>query len=55
MSQVQNSSAGDWRSHARGMNRLIDMRDGFGALLRSAPHLTSSLVIFIVLVVTVRY
>lgn len=48
ISQVQNSSAGDWRSHAHGMKRLIDMRGGFAALLRSAPYLTSSLVIFIV-------
>ncbi|KAF3011121.1 hypothetical protein E8E13_011407 [Curvularia kusanoi] len=48
--EVQNSSLGDWRSHAHGMKRLIDMRGGFENLLHSAPYLTSSLVIFIIIV-----
>ncbi|KAF1925762.1 uncharacterized protein M421DRAFT_69063 [Didymella exigua CBS 183.55] len=48
--EVQNSSAGDWRLHAHGMKRLIDMRGGFSSLLRSAPHLTSAMVIFTVIV-----
>ena len=46
-SQVQNSSSGDWRSHAYGMKRLIDMRGGFGTLIRETPYLTSALVIFV--------
>lgn len=45
--QVQNSSVGDWRSHARGMLQLIDMRGGFEELLRTAPYLTAALVIFV--------
>lgn len=47
MIQVQNSSPGDWRSHANGMKRLIDMRGGFQKLTREVPYLTSALVIFV--------
>ncbi|KAH6644252.1 fungal-specific transcription factor domain-containing protein [Boeremia exigua] len=48
--EVQNSSSGDWRSHAHGMKRLIDMRGGFGPLILEAPYLTSALVIFVIIV-----
>ncbi|KAF2622860.1 hypothetical protein BU25DRAFT_202235 [Macroventuria anomochaeta] len=48
--EVQNSSSGDWRSHVHGMKQLIDMRGGFGPLLRTAPYLISALVIFVVIV-----
>ncbi|XPS68897.1 hypothetical protein M3J09_001176 [Ascochyta lentis] len=48
--EVQNSSSGDWRSHANGMKRLIDMRGGFATLIREAPYLTSALVIYVLIV-----
>ncbi|KAI4605007.1 hypothetical protein J4E83_010878 [Alternaria metachromatica] len=40
----------DWRSHADGMKRLIDMRGGFASLRRTVPHMTSALVIFVLIV-----
>ncbi|UPX10496.1 uncharacterized protein EKO05_0001154 [Ascochyta rabiei] len=48
--EVQNSSSGDWRSHAIGIKQLIDMRGGFATLIREASYLTSALVIFVIIV-----
>ncbi|KAF7681056.1 hypothetical protein GT037_000032 [Alternaria burnsii] len=48
--EVHDSRNGDWRSHADGMKRLIDIRGGFESLLRTAPHLTSALVVFLIIV-----
>ncbi|OAG16175.1 hypothetical protein CC77DRAFT_390393 [Alternaria alternata] len=48
--EVHDSKDGDWRSHADGMKQLIDIRGGFQSLLRAAPHLTSALVVFVIIV-----
>jgi hypothetical protein len=45
--QVQHSSFGEWRTHAYGMKRLVDLRGGLETLLVESPYLTSALVIFV--------
>lgn len=37
----------DWRSHASGLKRLIDMRGGFRSLMKQSPHLAPTLVVYI--------
>jgi hypothetical protein len=37
----------DWRSHAGGLNRLIEMRGGFEDLLKQSPYLSSTLSMFV--------
>jgi hypothetical protein len=44
---LQNPSLSDWRLHAGGMQRLIDMRGGIKKLANDAPYMISSLVIYI--------
>ncbi|KAF1848804.1 uncharacterized protein K460DRAFT_304288 [Cucurbitaria berberidis CBS 394.84] len=48
---LQNPAMADWRSHASGMNRVIDMRGGFKNLMKQAPHLTPALVIYMIIVI----
>jgi hypothetical protein len=40
----------DWRSHARGVNRLIEMRGGIRTLLEQSPYLSPTLSIFVLFV-----
>jgi hypothetical protein len=48
--QLQNPALSDWRLHASGMQRLIDMRGGIKKLSKEAPYMISSLVIYILVI-----
>ena len=47
---MQNPGLSDWRLHATGMQRLVDMRGGIKKLAKEAPYMISSLVIYILIV-----
>ncbi|KAF2027869.1 hypothetical protein EK21DRAFT_71024 [Setomelanomma holmii] len=49
--ELQNPAMADWRSHASGLRRIIDMRGGFKSLLRQTPHLAPTLVVYILIVI----
>ncbi|KAF1938743.1 hypothetical protein EJ02DRAFT_409887 [Clathrospora elynae] len=40
----------DWRSHAKGLQRLLDLRGGVKKVTSEAPHMTSSLVLYVLIV-----
>lgn len=47
--ELQSPVHTDWRSHARAMQHVVDMRGGFKSLLKQAPFLAPSLVIYILI------
>ncbi|KAH7091343.1 fungal-specific transcription factor domain-containing protein [Paraphoma chrysanthemicola] len=49
--ELQNPAMADWRSHASGLRRIIDMRGGFRTLMKQSPHLAPTLVVYILIVV----
>ena len=48
--QLQNPSFADWRSHVNGMKRIVDLRGGPKKLMKEAPHLVPSLVLYLLYV-----
>ena len=46
----QNPSFADWRSHVNGMKRIVDLRGGPKKLMKEAPHLVPSLVLYLLYV-----
>ncbi|KAH7366665.1 fungal-specific transcription factor domain-containing protein [Pyrenochaeta sp. MPI-SDFR-AT-0127] len=48
--ELQNPAFADWRAHASGMQRLLDMRGGLKALRQQAPYLVPSLIVYILIV-----
>jgi hypothetical protein len=42
---------GDWRSHAIGLNLLIEMRGGIRTLLKQSPYLSPTLSVFVLYVI----
>ncbi|CAN9177468.1 unnamed protein product [Alternaria alternata] len=48
--QLQNPSFADWRSHVNGMKRIVDLRGGPKKLMKEAPHLVPSLVLYLLIV-----
>ncbi|KAH8719501.1 fungal-specific transcription factor domain-containing protein [Phaeosphaeriaceae sp. PMI808] len=49
--ELQNPAMADWRAHASGMKQLVDMRGGFKSLMSQAPHLTPTLVVYILILI----
>jgi hypothetical protein len=45
--QLQDSIATNWESHIDGLQRVVAMRGGFKNLIKQSPHLTPTLVIYI--------
>ncbi|CAN9434307.1 unnamed protein product [Alternaria alternata] len=48
--ELQNPSFADWRSHVNGMKRIVDLRGGPKKLMKEAPHLVPSLVLYLLIV-----
>ncbi|KAF2822970.1 hypothetical protein CC86DRAFT_356812 [Ophiobolus disseminans] len=48
--ELQNPAMADWRSHASGMKQLVDMRGGLRTLLKESPHLSPTLVVYILII-----
>jgi hypothetical protein len=44
---------GDWRSHAGGLNRLIEMRGGVHEVLKQSPYLSPTISIFVLYVLRI--
>ncbi|KAL6710639.1 hypothetical protein ACN47E_008687 [Coniothyrium glycines] len=49
--ELQNPAYADWRPHASGLQRLIDMRGGFIKLMKSAPYLAPTLIVYVLIVI----
>ncbi|KAI8938311.1 hypothetical protein NX059_005963 [Plenodomus lindquistii] len=48
--ELQSAVPTDWRSHAMAMQRIVDLRGGFKDLLKQAPFLAPTLVIYILVI-----